>query len=42
MVVEDGCADQDPQVHQLLMERVFPRQGTAVSFKEMMEALAAV
>ena len=42
VVVEDGCADRDPEVHQLLMERVFPRQGTVVSSGEMVEALAAL
>jgi len=25
IVVEDGCADRDPDVHKLLMEKVFPR-----------------
>ena len=42
VVVEDGCADRDPEVHKLLMEKVFPRQGTVVSSKEMVEALAAL
>ena len=42
VVVEDGCADRDPEVHQLLMEKVFPRQGTVVSSNEMAEALAAL
>jgi nicotinamidase-related amidase len=42
IVVEDGCADRDPDVHQLLMEKVFPRQGTVVSAKAMVEALAAL
>ena len=42
IVVEDGCADRDPEVHKLLMEKVFPRQGTVVSSKEMVEALAAL
>ncbi len=42
VVVEDGCADRDPEVHQLLMEKVFPRQGTVVSSREMVEALAAL
>jgi hypothetical protein len=41
-VVEDGCADRDPEVHKLLMEKVFPRQATVVSSKEMAEALAAL
>ncbi len=42
IVVEDGCADRDPEVHQLLMEKVFPRQGTVVSSTEMVEALASL
>jgi nicotinamidase-related amidase len=42
LVVEDGCADRDPEVHRLLMERVFPRQGTVVSSKDMVAALAAL
>jgi nicotinamidase-related amidase len=35
IVVEDGCADRDPEVHKLLMEKVFPRQGMVVSSKEL-------
>jgi len=42
IVVEDGCADRDPEVHKLLMEKVFPRQGTVVSAKEMVQALTAM
>jgi len=42
IVVEDGCADRDPDVHTLLMEKVFPRQGTVVSAKDMVKALAAL
>ena len=42
IVVEDGCADRDPEVHNLLMEKVFPRQATVVSSKEMVEALAVL
>ena len=41
IVVEDGCADRDTEVHKLLMEKVFPRQATVVSSKEMVEALGA-
>ena len=41
VVVKDGCADRDPEVLQLLMEKVFPRQGAVVSSGEMVEALAA-
>ena len=42
IVVEDGCADRDPDVHRLLMEKVFPRQGTVISAKDMVAALAAL
>jgi nicotinamidase-related amidase len=41
IVVEDGCADRDPDVHQLLREKVFPRQVTVVSAAEMVAALGA-
>jgi nicotinamidase-related amidase len=27
IVAEDGCTDRDPEVHKLLMEKVFPRQA---------------
>jgi len=39
IVVANGCADRDPEVHRLLMDMVSPRQGTVVSSKEMVEAL---
>ena len=42
VVVEDGCADRDPDVHRLLMEKVFPRQATVVRAKDLVEALAAL
>ena len=42
IVVEDGCADRDPEVHQLLMEKVFPRQGTVVSLTELVAALTSL
>ena len=42
IVVEDGCADRDPEVHQLLMAKVSPRQGTVVRAKDMVAALAAL
>jgi nicotinamidase-related amidase len=28
VVVEDCCADRDPEVHRVLVEKVFPRQAT--------------
>jgi nicotinamidase-related amidase len=42
IVVEDGCADRDPEVHTLLMEKVFPRQATVLRAKDLVEALAAL
>jgi nicotinamidase-related amidase len=42
VVAEDEYADRDPEVHQLLIEKVFPRQAAVVSSKEMVEALAAL
>jgi len=42
IVVEDGCADRDPEVHKVLMEKVFPRQGAVCSSAEMVKALAAL
>jgi nicotinamidase-related amidase len=39
IVVEDGCADPDPEVHRFLMERVFPRQASVVSSEEVVAAL---
>jgi isochorismate hydrolase len=42
IVVEDGCADRDPEVHQLLMAKVSPRQGTVVRAEDMVTAPAAL
>jgi len=42
VVVEDGCADRDPEVHRLLMEKVFPRQVTVVNSKDIVETLATL
>jgi nicotinamidase-related amidase len=42
IVVEDGCADRDPEVHRLLMEKVFPRQASVVRAKDLVAALAAL
>jgi nicotinamidase-related amidase len=42
IVVEDGCADRDQDVHKLLMEKVFPRQATVVSAAALVAALAQV
>jgi nicotinamidase-related amidase len=30
-ILSDACADADPEVHRVLIEKVFPRQATVVS-----------
>lgn len=39
VVVEDACADVDPEVHRVLMEKVFPRQTTVTSCDAVVAAL---
>lgn len=39
VVVEDCCADQDPDVHDFLTQRLFPRQAEVVTAAEVMRAL---
>lgn len=39
IVVEDGCADRDTEVHQVLMQKVFPRQAVVASSQEVIRAL---
>lgn len=33
-VLSDACADQDPEVHRVLLEKVFPRQAEVVTVDE--------
>ena len=40
VVVEDGCADRDAEMHTFLMQRLFPRQATVVSAEAVIQALA--
>ena len=40
LVVEDGCADRDAEMHTFLMQRLFPRQATVVSAEAVIQALA--
>ena len=35
VVVEDCCSDRDPEVHRVLMEKVFPRQATVLRAGEL-------
>ena len=39
VIVEDCCSDQDPQVHDFLMQRVFPRQADVVQSADVIRAL---
>jgi nicotinamidase-related amidase len=40
VVVEDCCADRDPEVHRVLAEKVFVRQATVVKAGAVGAALA--
>ena len=40
VVVEDCCSDQDPEVHEFLTQRIFPRQAEVVTSEEVIRALA--
>ncbi len=42
IVIEDCCADLDPEVHACLVEKLFPRQATVVSANEVLDALRSV
>ena len=39
LVVEDCCSDQDPEVHDFLTQRIFPRQADVVSSEDVIDAL---
>ena len=39
-IVEDCCSDQDTEVHDFLMERIFPRQADIVDSKAVINALS--
>ena len=41
VIVEDCCSDQDPEVHDFLTQRIFPRQAEVVSAADVLQALAA-
>lgn len=40
-VLADACADQDPEVHRVLREKVFPRQADVVTVDEWASGLGA-
>jgi nicotinamidase-related amidase len=39
VVVSDGCSDRDPEVHRVLVERLFPRQARVADTSELIAAL---
>jgi nicotinamidase-related amidase len=38
-VLRDGCADSDPEVHRVLMEKLFARRGDVVTTDEWVDRL---
>ena len=42
IVVEDCCADTDPDVHEFLTERIFPRQAEIIGSDDLIRALGAL
>jgi nicotinamidase-related amidase len=38
-ILSDACADADPEVHRVLMEKVFPRQASVVTTAQWIEQL---
>jgi nicotinamidase-related amidase len=38
-VLADACADRDPEVHRVLLEKVFPRQAVVTTADEWAETL---
>ena len=39
VVLSDGCADADPEVHRVLMEKVFPMQATVMTVDDWIGGL---
>lgn len=39
VVVADACADRDQEVHRVLTEKVYPRQGTVLTAQEFLRVL---
>lgn len=40
-IVSDACADRDPEVNRVLMDKVFPWQATVVTSREFLKAIGA-
>ena len=39
IVLSDACSDGDPEVHRVLTEKVYPRQGTVLTTDEFLAAI---
>ena len=39
VVVADGCSDKDPEVHRVLMEKIFPAQARVATVGECIGAI---
>jgi nicotinamidase-related amidase len=39
IVIKDCCGDRDPEVHNCLTEKVFPRQATVVTVEEFLKVI---
>ena len=39
IVLSDACSDGDPEVHRVLTEKVYPRQGTVMTTDEFLQVL---
>jgi len=39
IVIADACSDGDPEVHRVLTEKVYPRQGTVINTQEFLNAI---
>ena len=38
VVISDGCSAKDEEVHRVLMEKIFPRQGTVLTAEQFLQA----
>jgi len=41
IVVADACSDADPEVHRVLTEKVYPRQGIVLNTQEFLQQVGA-
>jgi nicotinamidase-related amidase len=41
LVLKDCCSDRDPEVHRVLVEKIFPRQARVITAAEFLTALEA-